>query len=137
MSGIQVPAIQRDPNLLAQALGWINVKDFGATGDGVHDDAPAIQAAFDALGSPTKGVLNVPPGLYKLGSTVNMALGFPDAADDSTVATTNGEFFTLIGEGAFRPVAGIGDAIYISEGYYPQIRIRFDGGGQSGDHALR
>lgn len=121
-------------------LGWVNVKDYGAIGDGVHDDAPAIQAAFNSLGSPSNGVLYMPPGTYRLGSTVNMTLGYPNAAADgqnSTIAVSTFPRFILQCDGQIQPDAGIGDAIYISEGYFPIIKVQFAGGGQSGDHALR
>lgn len=41
----------------------INVKDFGATGNGVTDDTAAIQAAVNA----TNGMLYFPPGIYLCG----------------------------------------------------------------------
>ena len=50
--------------------GVVNVKDFGAVGDGVHDDAQAIQAAVNA--TPLGGILVIPPGTFYLGSTVNV-----------------------------------------------------------------
>lgn len=40
-----------------------NVRDFGATGDGKTDDAPAIRAALDAVG-PEGGVVYFPRGRY-------------------------------------------------------------------------
>lgn len=46
----------------------ISVRDFGATGDGVHDDRPAIQAAIDALAAKGGGVLRIPGGTYLLDS---------------------------------------------------------------------
>lgn len=46
----------------------INVRDYGATGDGITDDTGAIQAAISAL--PTPGVLYVPPGEYLVGNLV-------------------------------------------------------------------
>lgn len=48
---------------------WISVKEVGAIGDGVADDSAAFQAAVTALPS-TGGVVVVPPGTYKLNTTV-------------------------------------------------------------------
>lgn len=46
-------------------LGWINVKSYGAVGDGVTDDTAAIDAAIAALPSSSPGgVLYFPPGDY-------------------------------------------------------------------------
>jgi parallel beta-helix repeat protein len=44
-----------------------NVKDFGATGDGVTDDRAAIQAAIDNLPA-VGGVVFLPPGTYVINS---------------------------------------------------------------------
>ncbi len=44
-----------------------NVMDFGAVGDGVTDDAPAIRAAINAT---QNGALFVPAGRYMLGSPI-------------------------------------------------------------------
>src|SRR5689334_15100124 len=41
-----------------------NVRDFGALGDGMHDDAPAFAAA---LANFHRGVVVIPPGRYFLG----------------------------------------------------------------------
>lgn len=47
--------------------GFVNVKDFGAVGDGFTDDTPAINRAMKA-GSH----LFFPAGTYVLGSTIHM-----------------------------------------------------------------
>ena len=49
----------------------LNVKDFGAAGDGVADDTPAIQAAVNACGA--LGLLYFPSGTYRLNSNVTQA----------------------------------------------------------------
>lgn len=49
------------------SLPFANVKDYGATGDGVTDDAPAFQSAFNALGA-TGGMLFIPAGSYLFNS---------------------------------------------------------------------
>jgi Pectate lyase superfamily protein len=52
----------------AADLTVISVRDFGATGDGVTDDRPAIQAAIGALAAKHGGTLRVPRGTYLLDS---------------------------------------------------------------------
>lgn len=44
-----------------------DVGDHGATGDGVTDDHPAIQAALDAARAAGGGIVELPPGIYGLG----------------------------------------------------------------------
>lgn len=62
-----------------------NVKDYGATGDGVTDDTAAIQAAIDAV--PTGGgTVLLPTGLYLI---------------DMTTSIIVKEGLTLTGENAF------------------------------------
>jgi hypothetical protein len=49
----------------------LNLKDFGATGDGTTDDAPAFQKAFEALATAGGGTLFIPEGKYVIASPVN------------------------------------------------------------------
>lgn len=64
---------------LAESLGLVDVRDYGALGDGVTDDAAAFNAAIDAANGRT---VLVPAGQYYLGSTVTFTT---DAQFDGTV----------------------------------------------------
>src|SRR5688572_5691254 len=44
----------------------LNLSDFGAVGDGVTDDGPALQRALDALAGAGGGTLFVPEGRYAI-----------------------------------------------------------------------
>lgn len=71
-----------DDSLVAELIkfGKLNVKQFGAYGDGTHDDGTAIQTAINyidsqahALGrSMTDNQLQVPAGKYKITNTVKL-----------------------------------------------------------------
>lgn len=50
----------------------VNVKDFGAIGDGITDDASAIQAALNAADLQGGGVVYFPEGVYKQNSPVSI-----------------------------------------------------------------
>lgn len=45
----------------------VNVKDFGAKGDGIANDTSAFQAAAQAIVNADGGVLIIPPGTYMVG----------------------------------------------------------------------
>lgn len=45
---------------------WVNVRAFGAEGDGVADDSAAVQAAIDAVEDAGGGTVFVPAGNYSL-----------------------------------------------------------------------
>lgn len=49
-----------------------NVRDYGAAGDAVTDDAPAFTAAITAAAAAGGGTVFVPPGTYALGATVTL-----------------------------------------------------------------
>jgi hypothetical protein len=48
----------------------LNLRDFGAVGDGVTDDGPALQQALDSLAAQGGGTLLVPAGAYVIGTPV-------------------------------------------------------------------
>jgi hypothetical protein len=48
----------------------LNVRNFGAVGDGVADDGPAFQKALDALAAAGGGTLFVPEGKYVIATPV-------------------------------------------------------------------
>jgi polygalacturonase len=52
----------------------INVKDFGAIGDGVNDDSGAIQAAIDAA-SVKGGIVFIPSGKYLITKSISVKPG--------------------------------------------------------------
>lgn len=53
-------------SVVGQSSSGVDVKSFGAIGDGVADDAPAIQAALNAVRDAGGGMVTVPYGTYKL-----------------------------------------------------------------------
>ncbi|MGC6586528.1 glycosyl hydrolase family 28-related protein [Paenibacillus sp. Dod16] len=78
----------------------INVKLFGATGDGVTDDTLAIQSGIDEAVSK-KGTLYLPPGVYKLTNVLNAAgsnFGIKGAGKGKTVLITNTHGFDVQGD---------------------------------------
>lgn len=97
----------------------ISVKDFGAVGDGVTNDAAAIQAAVDyaetlATGVATGATVHIPPGEYNLGTTSIVidadAVKIKGAGDFATVikfAGTSGAAFQ--GNATRRNYCGVSD----------------------------
>lgn len=57
-----------------------NVKQYGATGNGVTDDTAAIQAAVDAVRTAEGGSLYFPAGTYLTSSTLTINLDRPSSA---------------------------------------------------------
>ena len=84
----------------------LNVKEFGAKGDGTTNDAAAIQAALDAVptGAPIGGVVFFPAGTYLIGSTLlvgdNTTLIGPGKSDIVTIKGNNLPTALLAGKNA-------------------------------------
>ena len=55
----------------------VNVKDFGAVGDGVTDDTAAIQAAIDASYTDSNACVYFPVGVYLVTGTISIKNGVP------------------------------------------------------------
>jgi hypothetical protein len=51
----------------------VNLKDFGAVGDGVTDDSAAIWLALTTLFSSSEGALFIPAGIYRMESRVEIS----------------------------------------------------------------
>jgi hypothetical protein len=49
----------------------VNVKDFGAVGDGVANDTAAFQAAINSFPINAKGTIIIPSGTYNISGTIN------------------------------------------------------------------
>lgn len=65
-----LPCLSRNAFSAASDNTELNVRDFGAAGDGVANDGPAFQAALDALAAAGGGTLFVPAGQYAITSPV-------------------------------------------------------------------
>jgi hypothetical protein len=91
----------------------VHVRDFGAVGDGATNDAPAIQAAIDALAANGGGVLEFGPRAYRIATPVIVdsaaiifqGAGFtegPGIADGTWLSITQTGFtpFTFTGAAA-------------------------------------
>ncbi len=50
----------------------VNVRDYGAVGDGVADDTAAVQRAIDAALNPAGGELFIPAGKYRITRTLHL-----------------------------------------------------------------
>lgn len=66
------PTARTLPDRLAEIA---NVKDFGATGDGVTDDLAAIMAAHHRISTANRGLLYFPPGIYYVSGPIDISFG--------------------------------------------------------------
>jgi hypothetical protein len=75
---------------------WVNVTNFGAVGDGVTDDTPAIQNAINSL--TNGGTVYIPAGTYVLGGDNQGILGGSQGGACALTVTNPGVIFR--GDGA-------------------------------------
>jgi hypothetical protein len=78
--------------VLTGSVGEVNIKSFGAEGDGITDDTAAIQAAVDSVPS-TGGKVYLPPGNYKISAPINLRtsnLSFVGAGAPATTLSYEG-----------------------------------------------
>jgi hypothetical protein len=68
-STTKAPKVSMNAGAYVSIFNAINVKQYGATGDGVTDDRAAIQAAIDAASATVAGKVFFPEGSYKVEKT--------------------------------------------------------------------
>src|SRR5262249_20904554 len=90
------PASRTMPDRLAEIK---NVKDFGAIGDGSHDDSANIQAAIDWTSGANRGVIFFPLGSYLVTRPLtfnfngNLSVAFVGAAGTAIFGSFNDYIF--------------------------------------------
>lgn len=89
----------------------VSVKDFGAVGDGVHDDTLNIQAAIDSLQNTTGGQVWLPPGNYKI--TSNLLISWPTVGGKVHKTTLVGSGINVSNILDYRPGDPTGGAVSI------------------------
>ena len=124
--------------------GALSVRDFGALGDGAHNDAPAFQLAIDAAAKqltpllipagkyylPAKSSLTIPSGVTIEGTGRENCLLFTDSITDPAypaLINIQGDHITLRGMAisGSRPIAA-DQRSSLAKGRYNLINISFD-----------
>ena len=117
---------------------WKNIKtDFGAKGDGITDDAPAITAAlytFRDIYNINNSVLYFPEGTYRLGSTILNA----DRSSDGTSYCG----LAIVGEDPSNTIlkwdGPVDGTMFRLDGWYLKVsRLTFDGQSKAKTGILR
>jgi hypothetical protein len=91
---------------------YLNVKDYGAVGDGVTDDTAAIQAAITAASAGA--TVFFPAGTYETDGT----LSIPDGSDDVTLDFAGGAWLA--------PTAGYGIKVIADRCVLRDVRVRIN-----------
>lgn len=129
------PSAPTAPSTPSQAQTYLNIRDYGAVGDGVHDDTPAILAAVSAAIAGEIHVVEFPPTspFYQIGSPLVLPrstsswirLHLDGPVNLGATVTVEG-FYSIYGnnpafQGQFSPDAGT--AITVALGVNPAIHI--------------
>ncbi|MFD6324183.1 glycosyl hydrolase family 28-related protein [Streptomyces sp. NPDC058442] len=72
---MQAHQVTTDTSTAKPVLDWLNIRDFGAQGDGATDNTAAVQAAVDAASAAGGGTLYIPAGRYILTGSLTWASG--------------------------------------------------------------
>jgi hypothetical protein len=75
----------------------VNVRDFGASGNGATDDTAAFEKAFDSIPA-TGAVLRIPAGTYRLSPQAGRSISL-DAPIPNTLSITGKRNIHVIGDG--------------------------------------
>jgi len=92
--------------LQTATAGSINMKGYGAVGNGITNDAAAIQAGFNAVPAGG-GMVYFPPGTYRIGAQVNLPTDRP---------------FRVTGDGMFSSIIKAADGLELSPFRYNGTR---------------
>jgi hypothetical protein len=93
-------------------LGWINVKAYGATGNGSTDDTAAVQAALNAIPQAVGGTVYFPVGRYRINGALTCAK-HGVALRGAGGFSYNGQFASVLD---FRGASGVGLDLNIGSG---------------------
>lgn len=79
-----------DDEALGPFNSWMNVRNYGAVGDGLADDTMPLQKAMNALGQPGKSsVLYFPVGKYRITKTLDLRDKYAITLAGESSATTS------------------------------------------------
>jgi hypothetical protein len=115
----------------------VNVKDFGAVGDGTTDDTAAIQAAIDSL-SPFNpfvtdgGEVYIPRGRYRLTASIDLTGKHGISISGAGVLATE-----LFSTGNFPVISSVNtDSLPWNDGQIRNLTIRGGGNGNANAHGI-
>lgn len=91
--GTSIPSSMQPGRWFRLRVGVLNVREFGAHGDGSTDDATAIRGAIMA----DPGTLFFPPGVYRIGSYLEIPARVPVQFTDGAVLSPAGAQVRILG----------------------------------------